>query len=63
MVVLSRMCDSADEQGTYLQMPHPLGLVVGRIPFSNRPRQEAVFVLFIISISPFVHSHFKHEYL
>ena len=30
VVVLSRMCDSADEQRTHLQMPHALGLVVGR---------------------------------
>ena len=30
VVVLSRMCDSADGQRTHLQMPHALGLVVGR---------------------------------
>ena len=29
MVVLSRMCDSADEQQTHLQMPRALDLVVG----------------------------------
>ena len=53
MVVLSTMCDSADEQQSQLQMPHALGLVVG-LPLSNRLRQEAVFVLFIISMKLYV---------
>ena len=46
-------CLECAADSSILQMPHALGLVVG-LPYSNRPRQEAVFVLFIISMKLYV---------